>query len=88
MKDDSPIFIFYANSLSRVNNFVFTSKGENFSNQKSHGHLPTRHQGRFGPSTLDYTDHNNGCGSEIFRAARGCGDVGCGWLMMMFHPGR
>lgn len=43
--------------------------------------LPTLSQGRFGPSTLDYTDHNNGCGSEIFRAARGWGDVG--WLMMI-----
>lgn len=42
--------------------------------------LPTLSQGRFGPSTLDYTDHNNGSGSEIFRAATGCGDVG--WSMM------
>ena len=49
-------------------------------------------QGRFGPSTLDYTDHNNGCGSELFRGELrplGCWDVGSVDVdVLVFHPGR
>ena len=74
MKNDSPICVFFG----KLKDIFVSPQAPSLGTSPN---LPTLSQGRFGPSTLDYTDHNNGSGSEIFRAATGCGDVG--WLMIV-----